>query len=167
MKDRELILNEVKVEKTDTIVQIDIRSFFYSVNHQLLLKQVDVVAPSVMTPLTRFLSELNGSLQEKEFSTAKSIKNNCGLVLGHEVFFRLANIYLQELDQILDASPIVWRYYRFIDDILIVTDSPNEVIWTVESVFNRLGLVMNYDKLIVTHPGQSFKYLKHDFSNLG
>jgi len=164
VKDRELLLKEIMVKKTDTIVQIDIRSFFYSVDHQILLKQLEAIAPSVILTLKRFFSELNSKMQEKEFAIAKSIKNNCGLVLGHEMFFRLANIYLQEFDQILDGSLIVSRYYRFIDDLLILTDSPDEVVWMVESELNKLELVMNYEKLIVSPPGQPFSYLKQVFS---
>ncbi|AUC76463.1 RNA-directed DNA polymerase [Olleya sp. Bg11-27] len=164
VKDRENLLADIKVEEEASIVKIDIRNYFYCINHNILLEKVKVVAPKIVATLERFLDELNKSLQVEEFVNTKGIKNKSGLVLGHEMFFRLASIYLQDMDSLLKASQNVLKYYRFIDDILIVTKDSNEVVYLIASELHKLALEMNYQKLIITPPRQSFTYLKQPFS---
>jgi hypothetical protein len=131
------------------------------------LEKVGVLAPTIVSKITSLLNELNKSLQVEEFVIRKGIKNKCGLVLGHEVFFRLASIYLEDIDEILNESPKISRYYRFIDDMLIITKYTDEITYLIESELHKLALEVNYKKLIITPPRQSFTYLKQAFSRLG
>ena len=164
VKDREHLLEEIKVEAEDSLVQIDIREFFYSINHNILLEKVGVLAPKIVSTLKSFLNKLNKSLQVEEFVIRNGIKNKCGLVLGHEVFFRLASIYLEDIDEILNESPKISRYYRFIDDMLIITKYTDEITYLIESQLHKIALEVNYQKLIITPPRQSFTYLKQEFT---
>jgi len=164
VKDRENLLKSVTVKTEEALFQIDIREFFYTINHTILLEKVSLLSPKIVATLKGFLDELNHNLQVEDFVQQKNIKNKCGLVLGHEVFFRLASIYLKDIDTLLNNSQKISSYYRFIDDMLVVTKYADEVIGLIESELHKLALEVNYDKLIITPPRQSFTYLKQAFS---
>jgi hypothetical protein len=71
-----------------------------------------------------------------------------------------ANIYLDGLDRLFDGMGV--DYFRYSDDILIITDSMSQVDEyqrIVNDFLSVKGLVINDKKLHVSRPGEGFEFL--------
>lgn len=101
MADREL----------DTVVKLDVKDFYPSINHNILLKRV--------RKFIRYSPAL--SLIECAISTSayKNDANESGIPQGLPISNILSAIYMRNLDNTL-AKESSFFYYRYVDDILLI-----------------------------------------------
>ncbi|MDT9592631.1 reverse transcriptase domain-containing protein [Nocardioides zeae] len=125
----------------DYYLKMDIQDFFGSIRHETLISTVAQDVP--VDPVIRFLERAlrNSTVAFGERSRGLSSAPD-GLPLGLPVSSQLAELYLRDFDR---STPPTIRYFRYVDDILVLSKRP------VESQFdllvgrlNRLGLT--------THP---------------
>jgi retron-type reverse transcriptase len=106
-----------KVSKNDTkqvwVLKCDIRKFFDSINHEVLLSILDsyIEDKEIMELLNKIIS----SFYKKEVG--------CGLPLGNLTSQLLVNIYMNVFDQFVKHKLKAEYYIRYSDDFVILSDN--------------------------------------------
>src|ERR1700732_656266 len=120
------------VQGKTRIIDLDLRAYFDSVQHNVLLEKVagQVQHADVMRLLKRILK-----------STGKK-----GVPQGGVISPVLSNVYLNEMDKMLEKAIAATRrgpytqiqYARFADDLVVLIDSHPRQDWLVKAVDKRL-----------------------------
>jgi RNA-directed DNA polymerase len=157
------------VEGKTKIIDLDLRAYFDSVQHSLLLEKVAnrVQDDQVMHLLKMILR-----------STGKK-----GVPQGGVISPVLSNLYLNEVDRMLERAVEATRfkqytaiqYVRFADDLVILVDAHRRHAWLVGAVSQRLReelgklrVEINEEKtrIVDLGKGESFGFLGFDFRRI-
>jgi hypothetical protein len=105
------------------VIKRDIRDYFASVNHDVLLKKLEgLVNPNDY--LFRLLEQrIRFVYHDEEGSHTAAL----GIPFGCASACAIANMYLTDLDRAVEAVPGV-AYFRYADDILILTDKQESAL---------------------------------------
>src|SRR5216683_3006519 len=154
------------VQHKTRVLDIDLRSFFDNVRHYILFEKVArrVNDPKVMH-LLKLIVKANGKK---------------GLSQGGVISPLLSNLYLNELDRMLERAQKVTRhgpytyveYARFADDLVILVDAYTQHDWLLQAVNQRLReelvklqVDINEEKsrFVDLAKGESFGFLGFEF----
>jgi RNA-directed DNA polymerase len=155
------------VRRKTQIIDLDLRAYFDSVRHDLLLDKVAKrVQDDELLRLLKVILKASGSI---------------GVPQGGVISPLLSNVYLNEVDRMLERAKEVTRkgsqtyveYARFADDLVVLIDDahPSQT-WLFEAVqrrlreeFVRLGVEINEEKsrLVNLEREESFGFLGFDF----
>jgi RNA-directed DNA polymerase len=157
------------VEEKTRIIDIDLRAYFDNVQHSLLLEKVArrVQDAAVMGLLKMILK-----------ATGKK-----GVPQGGVISPELSNLYLTEVDRMLEKAIATTRYgkytsiqyARFADDLVILIDSHRRHDWLVRAVERRLReevaklrVEINEDKsrMVDLAKGGSFTFLGFEYRRI-
>jgi len=157
------------VEEKTRIIDIDLRAYFDNVQHSLLLEKVArrVRDAAVMGLLKMILK-----------ATGKT-----GVPQGGVISPVLSNLYLTEVDRMLEKAIATTRYgkytylqyARFADDLVILIDSHRRHDWLVRAVERRLReevaklrVEINEDKsrMVDLAKGGSFTFLGFEYRRI-
>jgi RNA-directed DNA polymerase len=114
--------------KTCWVLKGDIRKFFASIDHDVLLNILKDYIPDVN--IIGLLSQVINS-----FSVKQSSK---GLPLGNLTSQLFANIYLNKFDQFVKHKLKDKYYIRYADDFVIMSSNQGELIGQIEIIKNFL-----------------------------
>lgn len=141
----------MRKDKVKYYLQLDIQNFFYSINQATLLALIEkgLAKAQKQQKLTRpefafylFLCQtfinadfrkthdLNPHLSQKvplHKQLAKQPKGQ-GLPIGNLTSQFFANVYLNELDQFIKRQLKCPYYLRFVDDFMLMSDSPQQLL---------------------------------------
>jgi RNA-directed DNA polymerase len=133
-------------------LKCDIRKFFDSINHEILLK---IIKEKIKDEQTIDLIILIIESFEKE--------KGRGLPLGNVTSQLFANIYLNELDQFIKHGLKVKYYFRYADDFVILDKnrkSLDKLKGDIESFLNKgLKLKLHEDKVFIKKVSQGIDFL--------
>ena len=148
------------------VIDLDLRSYFDNVRHHLLLEKVAarVDDGAIMGLLKKVLKS----------------SGNRGVPQGGVISPLLSNIYLNEVDRILQRAQEVtcyegWtaiEYVRYADDIVVLVDSHPRHAWLFDALqkrirqeFDKLQVELNKEKSRVVDlaRGECFGFLGFDF----
>lgn len=115
-------------------LKLDISKYFYRVDHLVLL---NILSRRVKDPrLLQLLSEIINS-EDTRFGLPAGISpdecpedmwlSDVGMPIGNLTSQLFANIYLNELDQLCKHEFRLHYYIRYMDDVIILSDSKNEL----------------------------------------
>lgn len=154
------------VEEKTSIIDLDLKAYFDNVQHSLLLEKVArrIQDDAVMHLLKMMLK-----------ATGKK-----GVPQGGVISPMLSNLYLNEVDQMLERAVEVTRrgkstnvqYARFADDLVILIDAERRNDWLVKAVdrrlreeFAKLRVAINEDKsrVVGLKKGESFTFLGFEY----
>jgi RNA-directed DNA polymerase len=157
------------VQQKTRVIDIDLRSYFDNVRHDRLLAKVArrVDDPDVMH-LLKIMLKANG---------------RCGVPQGGVISPLLSNLYLTEVDKMLERAKEVTRngkytyveYARFADDLVILIDAHPRHGWLLGAVQKRLReelaalqVEINEEKSRTVYlcRGESFGFLGFDFRRI-
>ena len=161
-------VSEAIVFQKTQVIDVDLKSYFDTVRHDLLLKKVtERVNDDQVMHLLKLILKASGKL---------------GVPQGGVISPLLSNIYLNEVDKMLERAKETTRngrytrieYARFADDLVILVDGCYQKCeWLVTAVYKRLleelaklDVQINSDKtrqVDLTQGGESFAYLGFDF----
>ena len=148
------------------VLDVDLREYFDSVRHDILLKKVaQRVDDGRVMRLLKLILKASGKR---------------GVPQGGVISPLLANLYLNEVDKMLERAKEVTRqgrytyieYARFADDLVILVDGYRRWDWLVQAVYRRLleelaklDLKVNEEKtrLVDLTRSESFGFLGFDF----
>lgn len=157
------------VEEKTRIIDIDLRAYFDNVQHSLLLEKVARrVEDDAVMHLLKMILKASG---EK------------GVPQGGVISPVLSNLYLDEVDRMLEKAIAVTRYgkytavqyARFADDLVILLDSHPRHAWLMRAVERRLReelaklrVEINEDKsrMVDLAKGESFSYLGFEYRRI-
>jgi RNA-directed DNA polymerase len=151
------------------VIDLDLRSYFDNVRHDLLLGKVAKrVNDDDVMHLLKIMLKANG---------------RCGVPQGGVISPLLSNIYLNEVDRMLERAKEVTRYgkytgieyARFADDLVILIDAYRRHDWLLPAVGKRLReelvalrVEVNEEKsrIVDLSRGESFGFLGFDFRRI-
>ena len=151
------------------VIDLDLRSYFDNIRHdRLLVKVAQRVDDDDVMHLLKIMLKANG---------------RCGVPQGGVVSPLLSNIYLNEVDRMLERAKEATRhgkdtgieYARFADDLVILIDAHPRHDWLLPAVEKRLReelaalqVEVNEEKsrIVDLSRGESFGYLGFDFRRI-
>ncbi len=157
---------EAVVKAKTQIIDIDLRAYFDNVRHHILLNKVaERVDDDKVMELLKLILKVNG---------------NKGVPQGGVISPLLSNVYLNEVDKMLERAKEVTRngkytyieYARFADDLVILVDGFRKWNWLVKAAWKRLleeldkldvQLNREKSKLVDLTRGGTFSFLGFDF----
>jgi retron-type reverse transcriptase len=102
--------------KTCFVLKCDIKKFFDSVDHRILLNILD---KSIKDEDTMWLlKEIVGSF----ISERTTLFNCCGIPIGNLTSQLFANVYMNKFDQFIKHDLKVKHYARYTDDFIVISD---------------------------------------------
>ncbi len=132
---------EAVVKNKTRVIDIDLKAYFDNVRHDILLKKVGVrVNDDKVMRLLKMILKASGKR---------------GVPQGGVISPLLSNIYLNEVDKMLERAKKVTRcgrftyieYTRFADDLVILVDGFRKWEWLLKAAYRRL--VEEFEKLDV------------------
>ena len=151
------------------VIDLDLRSFFDEVRHDLLLRKVARrVRDDDVMHLLRMILKASGKK---------------GVPQGGVISPLLSNIYLNEVDRMLERAKEITRcgpytyleYARWADDLVILIDASRRHDWLLRAVerrlreeFAQLHVEINAEKsrIVDLAKGESFGFLGFEFRSL-
>ena len=111
-------------------LKLDISKYFYRIDHQIL---IEILSRRIKDErLMRLLSEIINSRNERfglpeglspDDCTPDMWRGDVGMPIGNLTSQMFANVYLNELDQYCKHQLKIHYYIRYMDDIVILSDS--------------------------------------------
>lgn len=162
------VADAVVRDKTRAI-DVDLKAYFDTVRHDILLEKVAKrVNDDRVMWLLRLILKASGRR---------------GVPQGGVISPLLSNIYLNEVDRMLEKAKEVTRessfihieYARFADDLVVLVDGYHRWDWLLERVYRRLleelaklDVTVNEEKtrLVDLKKGESFSFLGFDFQRV-
>lgn len=138
--------------RTCWVLKCDVRKFFASVNHGILLRILtDRVADR---RFLRLLGDVIGS-----FHTVPGK----GIPLGNLTSQLFANVYLDAFDQFVKRGLDVKHYVRYADDFVLLSDDHADFVAVLPKMgsflFDRLALELHPDKISVVTSASGVDFL--------
>jgi len=161
----EQVANAIVQEKT-RVIDIDLKSYFDTIRHDILLSKIAKrIRDDKVLHLLKLILKANGKK---------------GVPQGSVISPLLSNIYLNELDKMLERANEVTRegkythitYARWADDLIILVDGYRKWDWLYHGVQRRLreelvrlDVEINEEKTKVVdlRKGEKFGFLGFDF----
>lgn len=126
------------------VLKCDVRKFFDSIDHTILLRLLAQNIPTKKSPDSRLHTLLERIIRSFEASPGK------GLPLGNVTSQIFANIYLNELDQFVKYELRARYYIRYCDDFLLLSASREELQdWT-----QQIGAFLKQKLALSLHPNK-------------
>jgi hypothetical protein len=132
-------------KKYPFFLKIDIKNYFPSINHQILLKEIsnNYLSLTNKEPSRRFQKYLKNDIPK---FLSNSPFPNQGLPLGNPLSYIFSGIYLLKLDLNLNVP-----FLRFCDDYLLFFKDRKEIEESLKNIIipilNQLNLEINLSKL--------------------
>ena len=121
------------------VLKLDIARYFPSIRHQQLKSQLRCIIKDIAL--------LN--LLDLIIDASPTLESNVGLPIGNLTSQYFANLYLNDIDHWLCGLVQVKGYLRYVDDLMILSNSKTE-LWQVktllEAELSRLGLQLHQKK---------------------
>lgn len=155
------------IEKKTRVIDLDLKAYFDTVRHDLLLQKIALrVDDDQVLRLLKLILKASGKM---------------GVPQGGVISPLLANLYLNEVDKMLERAKEVTRtgrythieYARFADDIVVLVDCFRRWDWLFQAVhrrlleeFGKLDLHINAEKtrlLDLNQKDESFGFLGFKF----
>jgi len=153
------------------VVKRDIKDYFASVNHEVLLAQLASHVDS-----SDYLFELFAERIRFEYQDESGTKQaRIGVPFGCASACVLANLYLTGLDRAMESIPGV-HYFRYADDLLVMSPSQESAIAAIERMETVLGELRlttkvshEHDLLLASGPAAENGPFRHgtSFRHLG
>jgi RNA-directed DNA polymerase len=160
-------VNQAIMEKKTRVIDLDLKAYFDTVRHDLLLRKIALrVNDDAVFRLLKLILKASGKM---------------GVPQGGVISPLLANLYLNEVDKMLERAKEVTRegrytrieYARFADDIVVLVDRYRRWDWLFQAVhrrlleeFGKLDLHINAEKtrlLDLNQKDESFGFLGFEF----
>lgn len=143
------------------VVRADVRAFFRSLSHPLLVSVYEAVLPARWYwVLTRYIEALE---RVQQLQMPHYFKQEHGLPLGLGLNHLLAHHLLLPVDLVVRAEAGTLGYLRYLDDMLVFVEGGESASRILHDVLCRalakLGLSPNFDKTKISPPGETIEFL--------
>ncbi|GBE16505.1 group II intron-encoded protein LtrA [bacterium BMS3Abin15] len=137
--------------KTCWILKCDIKKFFASIDHKILLGILARYIPN--KKILWLLGEVISSFTSPRPLLEKERRINVGLPLGNLTSQLFVNIYMNEFDQFIKHKLKVKYYIRYADDFVIFSENKEWLKDLIPEIkrflYERLKLELHPDKLFI------------------
>lgn len=169
------MINDIKNSKEsyECFLKIDIKNFYPTINHQLLLEKLQEKFQNEPYLLELISKAIKQSTVSTKTPANKRIKydNTIGVPQGLSISGTLAQIYLQDIDKKYKSNKHI-KFYRFVDDMLIFCNKKDldKLQRSLKRDFKKLKLTIhafdkNLDKSTFGNIKEPFEFLGYRFEN--
>lgn len=160
------ICNAIDSNKYDIFLKFDIGSFYSNINHEILIQKLESKINNI-----EFINIIKTALETDALEIP--IKNKCsstkrklGVPEGLNISNSLANIYLLELDEMMNEISNI-KYFRYNDDILVLCNKKNKLLVKskIHKEIKKLGLQFNDKSTDGVINKKEFCYLGYKFTD--
>ena len=141
-------------------IKIDVSRFYSSINHRILMRIIRrrIRKKEIINLIEKSITTETVSLPIKH--PIEKGKRGQGVPEGLPISNALANIYLSDIDEKYEKDKNI-RYYRYVDDILILVDIEDycRVKQSIVADMKKLKLEINEEKIDFGKTEDSFSYL--------
>jgi RNA-directed DNA polymerase len=159
-------VTEAVVKNKTQVIDVDLKAYFDNVRHAILLRKIaERVDDGDVMRLLKLILEANGKR---------------GVPQGGVISPLLSNLYLNEVDKMLERAKEVTRqgrytyieYARFADDLVILVDGFQKWKWLEKAAYrrlleelNKLDVQVNQEKtrIVDLKKDETFSFLGFDF----
>lgn len=152
-------------------LQIDIRKYFNSINHNVLkeILRKKVKSEKLCKLLDKFIDSYHIPIEETSEYSSNDFK---GLAMGNQTSQIFALLYLDSVDRIAKEKYRIKHYVRYMDDIVIMSDDKETLVNLLQDIKEELGrlkLEVNKDKtkIFKVSTGITFIGFRFKFNNRG
>ena len=142
----------------DSFIKTDIKTFYASINHEILLKQLHKKIRK--TEICEMVEKAISTNTAQPNALSKPAPKAIGVPEGLSISNILANIYMQLIDKKYNSltNCVYWRY---VDDILILTSNEHaeELKKSIISDVNSLKLDVSKEKTFLGRTSDGFEFL--------
>lgn len=122
------LLNEIKrLGDNRFVVKLDVRKYFDSINHDILMKMLRPVLPD---------KSIESLLQSLLASQTEYARRGYGIPIGNLTSQLFANFYLVEVDKIACMNNEEGFYFRYMDDMVLGGRHKSRVLDIAEAMVN-------------------------------
>lgn len=157
---------EAIVKRKTRVIDVDLKSYFDNVRHDLLLRKIaERVSDEKILKLVKQILKASGKR---------------GVPQGGVISPLMSNLYLNEVDKMLEKAKEVTRkgrftyieYARFADDLVILVDGYRRWEWLLKGAWHRLceelakldvQLNMEKSRIVDLTKGETFSFLGFEF----
>jgi RNA-directed DNA polymerase len=157
---------EAVVKNKTRVIDLDLKAYFDNIRHDILLKKVaERINDDKVMRLLKLILKAGGKR---------------GVPQGGVISPLLSNIYLNEVDRMLERAKEVTRkgrftyieYARFADDLVVLVDGFRKWEWLLKAAYKRLveefeklGVQMNQEKtrIVDLSRDETFSFLGFDY----
>jgi group II intron reverse transcriptase/maturase len=135
------------------VVDADIDAFFDNIDHDILMKKI-----AVLIQEERILGVIRSWVEAEVWDGKEVYKLDRGIPQGSVISPILANLFLDELDETLEAKG--YKLVRFADDFLVLCKTPEkaqEALTLTEEILDKMSLAL--DEADIVHFDQGFTFL--------
>lgn len=146
----------LKEHKDGYVLQIDIKSYFDSVDHSILKEMVH-----------KQIKESDEIIDLIDYVIDTSSDSNKGLNLGSEAPQIFAIYYLNPLDTYIKTVKGIKYYGRYMDDVFIFSESKQELrklLKEIEDILAKLRLQINRKKTHIVKLSHGFTFMQIKYS---
>lgn len=139
-------------------LKVDIEAFFDSVDWDILVKKLKTLFYN--DPI---VSLLNKWIRQDINFNKRIIQRNAGIIQGMAISPLLANLYLDEFDDMLKDN---FKIIRYSDDLVVMCKSKNtaqKAIRQAKEQLEKLKLKFNDDKTVISSLDKGLNYLGYLF----
>jgi hypothetical protein len=140
----------IKRQGAIPLLRTDIDGFYASIDKDILIAKLNALSGD-----RRFISLIKMFLD----------LNNSGISAGSCLSPILSNIYLADFDERISAR--IPLYIRYVDDMILACEEPEQIMRAVTSELAELRLSPNRAKTCIIPPRDEFEYLGMRFANGG
>ncbi len=159
-------VTEAIVKNKTRVIDLDLKAYFDNIRHHILLGKV--------------AEKVNDARIMRVLKLILKASGNKGVPQGGVISPLLSNIYLNEVDKMLERAKEVTRkgrytyieYARFADDLVILVDGFWKWEWLLKAAYKRLieefeklGVQMNHDKtrIVDLTRDEAFSFLGFEY----
>lgn len=153
-------------KKKKYFLKIDITKYYDTIDREFLLQKLkDKGVDDFVLRLIKNAIETPTVPQNTKKSVYHLYETKKGVPQGLSISNVLAQIYIEEVDQILNKRK--YFYSRYVDDILILNDDPisNYRFKNVEKEINKINLELNKSKTEFGKVSDGFIFLSYSISD--
>ncbi|MFB5676777.1 reverse transcriptase domain-containing protein [Paenibacillus terreus] len=156
----------ISSKKFDYFIKIDIKEFFPSISHDYLMK---LVRKRIRKKEILSLIEMSLKTPTISYPTKVQEPNSKGVPQGISIASILANIYISEIDNKYASESNEFKYFRYVDDILVLCKSTNymTIKEDIIKLLKNLNLETSPTKNKTGPISEGFSYLGYHYKNLG
>ncbi|MBN2788855.1 MAG: RNA-dependent DNA polymerase [Candidatus Delongbacteria bacterium] len=156
------------VRKYKYVLKLDVKKYFFSIDHENLLKKLrKKISDKKLLSLIKLLLETHDTGQEYymgfEDDTLFDYARCKGLPIGNLTSQLFANFYLNQIDRLICEKLRIKSFVRYMDDIIIFTDSKLELA----DAFNEIEKYLGSNRLKLNRNKSMLINLKNGLSYLG
>lgn len=167
------------------ILKLDIKSYFYSINKDILYKIITKTLLKYKSHLTVDFETIDYLIHTTIFSDAttdvklyKDTKNwkilpknkslfyankGYGLPIGNLTSQLFSNIYMNELDNYITKTLQIEYYGRYVDDFILIHNSKKHLLSLIKKIklflHEKLELTLHPKKIYIQHYSKGVKFL--------